>query len=198
MYTCQYPLSYKSFELQIINISNIPNIFCIIMLHVFPQCPWCIWIHVLQHILIVLRQCIFKTSSKFKYIHLETNSQFQCLYCQNLVRLVSNAFLLVCLQLIFLVYGLLQNLYRIFHHNLSPIYFNLRFSLLLIHIVHHTCYMSTFRLYRTVILFIMHFVRDVFNLTHLYTSIDLSKSLNTTPVNNYSYKTKNSINPLIT
>ena len=48
--------------------------------------------------------------------------------------------------------------------------------------------MSTFTLYRTVILFIMHFVRDVFNLPHLNTPIDLSKSLNTTHVNNYSYK----------
>ena len=58
--------------------------------------------------------------------------------------------------------------------------------------------MSTLRLYRTVILFIMHFIRDIINLPHLYTPIDFSKSLNTTPVNKFSYKTKNSINPLTT
>ena len=57
--------------------------------------------------------------------------------------------------------------------------------------------MSTFRLYKTVIMFLMHFVRNVFNLPHLYTSIDLSKSLNTTPVNNYYYETNSSMNPLI-
>ena len=55
-----------------------------------------------------------------------------------------------------------------------------------------------FRLYRTVILFIMHFVREVFNLPHLYRSIDHSKSLNTIPVNNYSNKTNDRINPLTT
>ena len=44
----------------------------------------------------------------------------------------------------------------------------------------------------------MHFVRDVLNLPHLYTSIDLSKSLYTTPVNNYSNETNSSINPLTT
>ena len=45
----------------------------------------------------------------------------------------------------------------------------------------------------------MHFVRDVFNLSHSYCrSIDHSKSLNTIPVNNYSYKTNNCINPLTT
>ena len=43
-----------------------------------------------------------------------------------------------------------------------------RHNLLLILSVHHTCYISMFRLYRTVILFIMHFVREVFNLPHLY------------------------------
>ena len=53
-------------------------------------------------------------------------------------------------------------------------------------------------MYRKVILFIMHFVRDVFNLHHTYRSIDHSKSLNTIPVNNYFYKTNNSINPLTT
>ena len=74
----------------------------------------------------------------------------------------------------------------------------LRYNLLLTHIVHHTCYMSTFRLYKTVIMFLMHFVRNVFNLPHLYTSIDLSKSLNTTPVNTYYYETNGSINPLTT
>ena len=58
--------------------------------------------------------------------------------------------------------------------------------------------MSTFRLYKTVIMFLMHFVRNVFNLPHLYTSIDLSKSLNTTPVNNYYYETNSSINSLTT
>ena len=47
-------------------------------------------------------------------------------------------------------------------------------------------------------MFLMHFVRNVFNLPHLYTSIDLSKSLNTTPVNNYYYETNSSINPLTT
>ena len=67
-------------------------------------------------------------------------------------------------------------------------------------IVHHTCYscISMFRLCRTVILFIIHFVRDVFNLTHSYRSIEHSKSLNTIPINNYSYKTNNKINPLPT
>ena len=56
-----------------------------------------------------------------------------------------------------------------------------------------------FRLYRKVILYIMHFVRDVFKLPHSYSrSIDHSKSLNTIPVNNYSYKTNNCINPLTT
>ena len=72
-------------------------------------------------------------------------------------------------------------------------------NLLLILSVHHACYtyMGMFRLYRTVILFIMHFVRDVFNLPHLYRSSDHSKSLNTIPVNNYSNK-KKSINPLTT
>ena len=45
----------------------------------------------------------------------------------------------------------------------------------------------------------MNFVRDVFKLLHSYSrSIDHSKSLNTIPVNNYSYKTNNSINPLTT
>ena len=149
----------------------------------------------------------FKISSKFKYIHLETNIQSQYWYFQNFSQLVSNAFLFVCtifniyscvLQLIFLVYGILQNLYGILHLNISFIYFKLRYNLLLTHIVHHTCYISTFRLYRTVIMYIIHFVRDVFNLPHLYTSIDISKSPNTTPVINYSYKANNSINPLTT
>ena len=75
------------------------------------------------------------------------------------------------------------------------------YRLLLILIVHHTCYthISMFRLDRKVILYIMHFVRDVFKLPHSYSrSIDPSKSLNTIPVNNYSYKTNNSINPLTT
>ena len=120
----------------------------------------------------------------FKYIHLETNSQSQYWYFLSFARLVSNAFLFICtifniyscvLQLIFLVYGILQNLYRILHLTLSLIYFKLRYNLLLTHIVHHTCYMSTFILYKTVIMFLMHFVRNVFNLPHLYTSIDLSK-----------------------
>ena len=74
-----------------------------------------------------------------------------------------------------------------------------RYKLLLIVIVPHTCYtyISMFRLYRKVIMFIMHFVRDVFNLPQSYSrSIDHSKSLNTIAVNNYSYKTNNSINPL--
>ena len=102
------------------------------------------------------------------------------------------------LQLIFLVYGILQNFYRILYLNIYLIYFKLRYDLLLTHIVHHTCYMSTFRLYKTVILFVMHFVRNVFNLPHLYTSIDLPKSLNTTPVNNYYNETNSSINPLTT
>ena len=76
-----------------------------------------------------------------------------------------------------------------------------RYKLLLILSIHYTCYtyISMFRLYRKVILYIMHFVRDVFNLPHSYSrSIDHSKSLNTIPVNNYSYKTNNSINPLTT
>ena len=73
------------------------------------------------------------------------------------------------LQIFFLVYGIPQNLYRILHLNLSPIYFKLMDNLLLTHIVHHACYMSTIRLYRTVLMFMMHFVRDVFNLPRLYT-----------------------------
>ena len=78
------------------------------------------------------------TSSKFKYIHLETNSQSQYWYFLSFARLVSNAFLFVCtifniyscvLQLIFVVYGILQNLYRILHLTLSLIYFKLRYNL---------------------------------------------------------------------
>ena len=75
------------------------------------------------------------------------------------------------------------------------------YRLLLILIVHHTCYtyISMFRLYRKVILYIMHFVRDVFKLPHSYSrSIGHLKSFNTIPVNNYSYKTNNSINTLTT
>ena len=73
----------------------------------------------------------FKISNKFKYIHLETNSQSQYWYFHNFGRLVSNAFLFVCtifniyscvLQLIFLVYGILQNLYRILHPNFHLLY----------------------------------------------------------------------------
>ena len=56
--------------------------------------------------------------------------------------------------------------------------------------------MSTFRLYKTVILVLMHFVHGT--LPHLYTFIELLKSLNTTPVNNYFYETNSSINPLTT
>ena len=44
----------------------------------------------------------------------------------------------------------------------------------------------------------MHFVRDVFNLPYSYSFIDHSKSLNTIPVNNCSYKTNNIINPSTT
>ena len=78
-------------------------------------------------------------------------------------------------------------------HIISLTYFiKRRHNLFIILSVQHTCYtyISMFRLYRTVILFIMHFVRDLFNLPHLYRSID--------PVNNYSYKTNTIINPLTT